>query len=1075
MKKRSFLQKVVLMIAMICAMCFAFALTACNGSSKDKASLTLDKETLTIEEWATGEIIATLENSDSAIIWSSSDETVATVDDGTVYGLKAGTATITATADDLSKSCEVTVTASSATLSLTVEADGLSDGRIALLDTDTKALSAKVKIGDKELSNATVTWTVADPTVASVTADGYSATLAGLKQGNTDVTVAAEINGKSAETTIRVAVTTKGVVFTVADYTETDDGYSTTINAIELEAGDGTTETQPTVTATYRNNPLEVTLSWAIESGDDVVTVDATTGKISALKAGTAIVVGTYHFDVLDKDYRIAITVEVAAKQETVADAYSVSVNKTTGAPSFELLAGETATELLIDGSEISDAYTLSDGIVQMNNAAFKVEDMTKEFSCKLLTSKREISFTVNACYEVAGDADWKEIWNTKTCNDLFNTKAVIKLTGNVNINKAWYQDNKNIANTFEFNGIFDGQGYTINGSPAGWNGLFYSLGSEGVIKNVAFTNIDFLANVSIFGNKLNGTLENCYFEGQTSRTDNNQQWAPIAGDINSVDGVELVPLTAKIKNVVINIHDRNGDFSGVNAVVSRRIAEGSDISGLYVINDSSNGHIALKYDENDEPISGEYVDSYDGIHVYSSAKAFKDDVTALPTGFDSNTWELKDGYLTFKTGSQYYGSFAKAEFAITNLSQVTKTEGVTLSATYNGATVDATWTFEGLESDDYTFENGVLTIKNTCTQTSFTLKAVYNEKVIGYEYVKTIADIEIKKYVQTKDLTHTALVGLNRTDEKQTLTLDDSDAIVAVLIGGETVDASKYALAGTTLSLNNNAFVAAGSIPVQIETEDTVYKVTMEVVDYAIATLAEWKAIWNSTNAPTVFASSAIIKLEANIDNNLTEYQGWNGINLQNKVFNGTLDGQGHTVAGLTSSWDSMFGELGETGVIKNISFTNIKFRNGGNTLFQNKMLGTLENVYFEGTTGTTASNFTLANQLGPNAKVSNVVIVVHKGGATTTNSQVFTQTNGWGKMTTAPSGVYVICETSCGDIISGNGTYPGDQMSGYTDLSGIHLYASVAEFAAANANKPADMSQEAWDYIQALTETAA
>jgi uncharacterized protein YjdB len=63
--------------------------------------------------------------SDKSVTWKSSDETVATVTGGKVEGLKAGTATITCTSNvtGLSATCQVTVTASSGTRSLSGDDD----------------------------------------------------------------------------------------------------------------------------------------------------------------------------------------------------------------------------------------------------------------------------------------------------------------------------------------------------------------------------------------------------------------------------------------------------------------------------------------------------------------------------------------------------------------------------------------------------------------------------------------------------------------------------------------------------------------------------------------------------------------------------------------------------------------------------------------------------------------------------------------------------------------------------------------------------------------------------------------
>lgn len=78
-------------------------------------SVTLDKTTATIEVDETLQLNATvlpIEAGNKNVIWTSSDETVATVVDGKVTGLKEGTTTITATSEangEIKATCEITV------------------------------------------------------------------------------------------------------------------------------------------------------------------------------------------------------------------------------------------------------------------------------------------------------------------------------------------------------------------------------------------------------------------------------------------------------------------------------------------------------------------------------------------------------------------------------------------------------------------------------------------------------------------------------------------------------------------------------------------------------------------------------------------------------------------------------------------------------------------------------------------------------------------------------------------------------------------------------------------------------
>ena len=81
----------------------------------DADGVTLNETAVTVEEWSSVQLTATVTPDDATnknVTWSSSDASVATVNaNGLVSGIKAGTATITVTTDDggFTASCEVTV------------------------------------------------------------------------------------------------------------------------------------------------------------------------------------------------------------------------------------------------------------------------------------------------------------------------------------------------------------------------------------------------------------------------------------------------------------------------------------------------------------------------------------------------------------------------------------------------------------------------------------------------------------------------------------------------------------------------------------------------------------------------------------------------------------------------------------------------------------------------------------------------------------------------------------------------------------------------------------------------------
>ena len=105
----------------------------------DVTGVTLDKETLALNVGETGNLTATVAPSNATnknVTWSSSDETVATVNNGVVTAVAAGTTTITVTTEDGNKTatCTVTVTSSTPGVEKTyVPADTLVDGKSYLI------------------------------------------------------------------------------------------------------------------------------------------------------------------------------------------------------------------------------------------------------------------------------------------------------------------------------------------------------------------------------------------------------------------------------------------------------------------------------------------------------------------------------------------------------------------------------------------------------------------------------------------------------------------------------------------------------------------------------------------------------------------------------------------------------------------------------------------------------------------------------------------------------------------------------------------------------------------------------
>ena len=159
-------------------------------------TVTLSQATVTGDVGKTTAVTATVvpENATDKIIkWTTSDDKVATVADGTITFVAPGTATITATAGDKSATVKVTVkTPVVAVIGVTV------DPATASVEVG-KTVVLTGTVAPDNATDKTIAWTSSDDTIATV-ADG---TVTGVKAG--EATITATANGKTG--TAKVTVT----------------------------------------------------------------------------------------------------------------------------------------------------------------------------------------------------------------------------------------------------------------------------------------------------------------------------------------------------------------------------------------------------------------------------------------------------------------------------------------------------------------------------------------------------------------------------------------------------------------------------------------------------------------------------------------------------------------------------------------------------------------------------------------------------------------------------------------------------------------------------------------------------
>ena len=228
----------------------------------------LDKSTMTLPIYGTGQIAATVSPSDAAnknVTWSSSNRMVANVDaTGKVTGITQGTATITVTTVDGGHTATCTVTVASPVKGVTLDHTAMT---INLYEIG--KLTATVS--PTNTTNKNVTWSSSNGMVVNVDATGK---LTGITTGTAIITVTTVDGGYTATCIVNVVIPVTGVFI--------DPPLEITLN------GGETWQVPITVSP---NNATDKSVKWS-SSNDLVATVDSN-GLVTAVGGGTATITVT--------------------------------------------------------------------------------------------------------------------------------------------------------------------------------------------------------------------------------------------------------------------------------------------------------------------------------------------------------------------------------------------------------------------------------------------------------------------------------------------------------------------------------------------------------------------------------------------------------------------------------------------------------------------------------------------------------------------------------------------------------------------------------------------------------------
>ena len=341
-----------------------FSFSACKKVGTelvDVVSISIDKTSIQLKVGETVTLSATVNPSnasDKTVTWSSSDVSIAAVDDGIVKALKIGTATIKAKAGDKTATCSITIVPTEVS-SITLDKSSAS-----LKVGETVTLIATV--GPEDATDKAVSWASSDTTVTTVSNGVVTAKKLGT------ATITAKAGDKTATCTITVI--------------------PTPVTSVTLNKTTASLKVGETVTLSATVNPSDATDKTVTWTTSDATVATVSNGVVTAKKIGTATITAKAG----EKTASCTITV-------VPTPVNSVTLSKT----SASLKVGETVTlAATVNPSDATDktvtwitsdatVATVSNGVVtakKLGTATITAKAGEKTATCLISVVPTEVS-----------------------------------------------------------------------------------------------------------------------------------------------------------------------------------------------------------------------------------------------------------------------------------------------------------------------------------------------------------------------------------------------------------------------------------------------------------------------------------------------------------------------------------------------------------------------------------------------------------------------------------------------------------------------------------------------------------
>lgn len=921
-----------------------------GSADADKVIVKISAETATVAEFETIKLSATVENGEDAVKWSTSDGSVATVDEsGLVRGVKSGKCKIIAMAGGAMASCALTVTESvyapviKAADKITVENGKSYVGKISVIFN-----------GEDVTEKAKIEWSLASgcKQICNVVKSNGKVTFIAKSLGEADYYVSATYNGVFVNKRVSVKVVEPiATVVPDGEVSVGDDGYEIKLYTI---ADAGKTEMPLSFTAYQGDTVIKnAVIYWDFESewyDPSIAEISGSNGSyvVKKVSAGTTDIMGVYRTpNGKSVSVSIKVVVEKAVKTLDVRPEIEVENLKPIILPdSFN----EKVLSLTLGGENVYSS--VSGKSITLNKTKLpKTADKLGEREFVLSTADVDYKFTADVyTLIISNKAELDKMRDLARSNGDVNNTGVLDgyfvLDADVEYNgdyisltdsgEIWSVNNKlggagwNDPSRYGFKGVFDGRGYNVNGltvqsrtSVRESGGVFGFTNNSAVIKNVSFTNAGvyenngficsygggLIENVNIIFAKMGCGNENRDLFGATGEprtmgaffSCGASESATVKNCFVDAIGADILYVTNKNRSDLANVVLGTRSKKVENLVVACDHARAEKI-----LSESGSAYTAASY--------GDFTTSASLIGAISE--------------FDESVWTTINGIPFVKNAAKTIDKNQKIEF-------VQIAEMVTLggSSVVKVNTRYANVTAEGLYGG-ITFENGVIYVPQNAGAGKITLRAV--SYINGSQITAEVEIAESRGVTVAHDRQLIEVTDKNIDLSFASEYVGDS---ATVTYGGAVI--ANGAVTGGKLNIDLTKIGKAGKLALGIASKKGGIYYTFDynvlLATKIIRTVGDMAAV--RVTVPQIASYTPIegyYVLGGDIDFENAQLNTDFGTTLsgqpnnywnQNQGFRGTFDGFNHKIKNVKVGQGGIFGYVGDGAVIKNVDFENVSY----------------------------------------------------------------------------------------------------------------------------------------------------